>query len=119
MARYGIVAVTMSRHFIPTGKLSAGLMILFSNSSIAIFMRPVRWLYFGARGDRIGRRNVLVAALLLIGVATTLIGLLPSYETLGIWSTVLLVSLRLLQGFSAGGESVGAPSFVFEHAPRK
>src|SRR5699024_9024400 len=84
---------------------------------VAFFIRPLGGLFFGAIGDKIGRRNVLVATLLTIGVATTAIGLLPGYNTIGVWATVLLVFFRLLQGFSAGGESVGAPSFVFEHAP--
>lgn len=117
MALYGIAAVTLSRLFFPTGSETAGLLMLFATYGVAFFIRPLGGLFFGALGDRIGRRNVLVATLLLIGVATTMIGLLPTYETLGIWSAVLLVILRLLQGFSAGGESVGAPSFVFEHAP--
>ncbi len=118
MALYGIAAVTLSRLFFPPGSETAGLLMLFATYGVAFFIRPLGGLFFGALGDRIGRRNVLVVTLLLIGVATTLIGLLPTYETLGIWSTLLLVVLRLLQGFSAGGESVGAPSFVFEHAPR-
>lgn len=118
MALYGIAAVTLSRLFFPTGSETAGLLMLFATYGVAFFIRPIGGLFFGALGDRIGRRNVLVATLLLIGLATTMIGLMPTYETLGIWSTVLLVVLRLLQGFSAGGESVGAPSFVFEHAPR-
>lgn len=118
MALYGIAAVTLSRLFFPTGSEAAGLLMLFATYGVAFFIRPIGGLFFGALGDRIGRRNVLVATLLLIGLATTLIGLMPTYETIGIWSTVLLVALRLLQGFSAGGESVGAPSFVFEHAPR-
>lgn len=117
MALYGIAAVTLSRLFFPTGSETAGLLMLFATYGVAFFIRPIGGLFFGALGDRIGRRNVLVATLLLIGLATTMIGLLPTYETMGIWSTALLVALRLLQGFSAGGESVGAPSFVFEHAP--
>src|SRR5699024_7113432 len=105
MALYGIAAVTLSRLFFPPGSETAGLLMLFATYGVAFFVRPVGGLFFGALGDKIGRRNVLVATLLLIGVATTLIGLLPTYESLGIWSTVLLVVLRLLQGFSAGGES--------------
>src|SRR5699024_10279852 len=81
------------------------------------FIRPLGGLFFGALGDRIGRRNVLVATLLLIGVATSAIGLLPSFQTWGIWSTILLVLLRLLQGFSAGVESLVALSLLYELAP--
>lgn len=116
-ALYGISAVVLSQVFFPEGSQVANLLALFATYGVAFFVRPLGGLFFGAIGDRIGRRNVLVATLLLIGGATTLIGLLPGYETIGVWATVLLVAMRLLQGFSAGGESVGAPSFVFEHAP--
>lgn len=116
-ALYGISAVVLSQVFFPEGSQVANLLALFATYGVAFFVRPLGGLFFGAIGDRIGRRNVLVATLLLIGGATTLIGLLPGYQTIGVWATVLLVLMRLLQGFSAGGESVGAPSFVFEHAP--
>lgn len=117
MALYGISAVVLSRLFFPSGNEASALLALFATFGVAFFIRPLGGLFFGALGDRIGRRAVLVVTLLLIGVATTVIGLLPGYETIGLWATVLLVAMRLLQGFSAGGESVGAPSFVFEHAP--
>ena len=118
-ALYGISAVVLSQVFFPDGSQAANLLALFATYGVAFFIRPLGGLFFGAIGDRVGRRNVLVATLLLIGGATTLIGLLPGYDTIGVWATVLLVLMRLLQGFSAGGESVGAPSFVFEHAPVK
>lgn len=117
MALYGISAVVLSQLFFPSGNQVTALLALFATYGAAFFVRPLGGLFFGALGDRIGRRNVLVITLLLIGVATTGIGLLPGHQTIGAWATVLLVLMRLLQGFSAGGESVGAPSFVFEHAP--
>ncbi len=116
-ALYGISAVVLSQIFFPGDNQATALLALFATYGVAFFIRPVGGLFFGALGDRIGRRNVLVATLLTIGAATTAIGLLPGYDSIGILATVLLVLLRLLQGFSAGGESVGAPSFVFEHAP--
>lgn len=117
LALYGLSAVTLSRLFFPSEDPAVGLLALFATYGVAFFIRPLGGLFFGALGDRIGRRNVLVITLLTIGVSTTGIGLLPSHEALGMWAPVLLVLLRLTQGFSAGGESVGAPSFVFEHAP--
>ncbi|WP_270255096.1 MFS transporter [Kocuria marina] len=118
LALYGLSAVVLSQLFFPTKDPAVGLLALFATYGAAFFIRPLGGLFFGALGDRMGRRNVLVITLLTIGVSTTGIGLLPGYSSMGVWAPVLLVLLRLTQGFSAGGESVGAPSFVFEHAPR-
>src|SRR5699024_12424936 len=103
LALYGSAAVSLSRLCFPPGSETACLLMLFATCGVAFFIRPLGGLFCGALGDRVGRRNVLVATLLLIGVAPTAIGLLPSFQTWGIWSTILLVLLRLLQGFSAGG----------------
>lgn len=83
LALYGIAAVSLSRLFFPSGSETAGLLMLFATYGVAFFIRPLGGLFFGALGDRIGRRNVLVATLLLIGLATTTIGLLPSFKTWG------------------------------------
>ena len=93
------------------------MLATFATFGVAFVVRPVGGLFFGALGDRIGRRRVLTITLVAIGGATALMGLLPTYGQIGAWAPVLLVLCRLIQGFSAGGESVGAPSFVFEHAP--
>lgn len=115
---YAISAVVLAELFFPSaGGQTAALMALFAAYGVSFFVRPLGGLFFGSLGDRIGRRNVLFATLILIGGATAGIGLLPTHATIGIWATILLVALRLVQGFSAGGESVGAPAFVFEHAP--
>lgn len=116
-ALYAISAITLSKLFFPPGNETTALLSLFAAYGVSFFIRPIGGLVFGALGDRIGRRNVLFATLLLIGFATAGIGSLPSYHSIGIAATVLLVVLRLIQGFSAGGESVGSPAFVFEHAP--
>lgn len=114
---YAISAVTLSQLFFPPQNQTTALLSLFATYGVSFFIRPLGGLFFGSLGDRVGRRSVLLATLLLIGAATAAIGLLPTYASIGVWATVLLVSLRLLQGFSAGGESVGSPAFVFEHAP--
>lgn len=116
-ALYGLSAVVLSELFFPSESQALALLALFATYGVAFLVRPLGGLYFGRLGDRIGRRRVLAATLLLIGAATTAIGLLPTYAVIGALAPVLLVICRLLQGFSAGGESVGAPSFVFEHAP--
>ncbi len=114
---YGLSAVTLSHLFFPSENALAGLLATFATFGVAFLARPFGGLFFGALGDRIGRRKVLFVTLLSIGLATTLIGLLPTYATIGVFAPILLVLCRLIQGFSAGGESVGAPAFVFEHAP--
>ena len=114
---YGLSAVTLAKLFFPGESTLTGLLTTFATFGVAFFVRPLGGLFFGALGDRIGRRKVLFITLLAIGVATALIGTLPTYASIGVAAPILLVVCRLIQGFSAGGESVGAPAFVFEHAP--
>lgn len=116
-ALYALSAVTLASLFFPGQSQLAGLLSTFATFGVAFLVRPLGGLVFGALGDRIGRRKVLYVTLLSIGGATTLIGLLPTYAAIGPVAPALLVLCRLAQGFSAGGESVGAPAFVFEHAP--
>ncbi len=84
---------------------------------VSFFFRPAGAIVMGRLGDRIGRRTVLIITLLLMGVATTLVGLLPTTAAWGLWAPVLLILLRCLQGFSAGGEWGGAAMLAVEHAP--
>jgi MHS family proline/betaine transporter-like MFS transporter len=114
---YGISAVTLANLFFPGENALASMLATFATFGVAFLIRPLGGIFFGALGDRIGRRKVLFITLLSIGTATTLIGLLPTYGAIGVFAPILLVLCRLIQGFSAGGESVGAPAFVFEHAP--
>lgn len=114
---YGLSAVVLSQLFFPGTSAMAGLLATFATFGVAFLVRPLGGMFFGALGDRIGRRKVLFITLLSIGAATALIGLLPTYAAIGAAAPALLVLCRMVQGFSAGGESVGAPAFVFEHAP--
>jgi MFS family permease len=80
---------------------------------------PVGGLFFANLGDRLGRRPVLIVTLLLMGISTTLIGLLPTYAEIGLWAPALLVVLRALHGMGAGAELGGAALMASEHAPQR
>ena len=114
---YSISAVTLSRVFFPETDSWIALLATFATFGVAFLVRPLGGLFFGRMGDRHGRRVVLFVTILLIGIATAGIGLLPGYATIGIVAPFALLFFRLVQGFSAGGESVGAPTFALEHAP--
>lgn len=114
---YGLSAPVLADLFFPEGSPTAALLGIFAIYAVAFLMRPLGGLYFGALGDRIGRKHVLSATVLLIGAATLVIGLLPTYGQIGISAAALLLVARLVQGFSAGGESAGGGSFVIESAP--
>lgn len=113
---YGYLATTIARVFYP-GAGTGSLIGAFGTLAAAFAMRPVGGLVFGPLGDRIGRKRVLVATLLLMTLGTTATGLLPDYRTIGVAAPILLVATRMVQGFSAGGEYVGAMVYVGEQAP--
>jgi len=103
--------------FFPSEDPLVGLMLAFAVFGVGFFARPIGAVFFGHFGDRIGRKTMLVVTLLLMGTATVLMGLLPTYSTVGIWAPLLLVILRFLQGFAVGGEWGGAVLMAVEHAP--
>ena len=102
--------------FAPAGNELATL-IAFASVGVSFLFRPLGAFLAGHFGDRIGRRAMLVVTLVLMGASTSLIGLLPTYDTIGIMAPILLVCLRILQGISAGGEWGGAVLMAVEHAP--
>lgn len=106
-------------YFAPLDQESAGLAQIVSWASIGIsfLFRPLGAIVAGHLGDRIGRKIMLVFTLVMMGAATCLIGLLPTYARIGFWAPLLLILLRILQGFSAGGEWGGAALMAVEHAP--
>ncbi|RYH71123.1 MAG: MFS transporter [Alcaligenaceae bacterium] len=116
---YGYMATTMASLFFAAADPAAALLGTFATFAVAFFLRIPGGIAFGHIGDRYGRKNALSATILLMVVATAGIGLLPSYLTLGIWATTLLVLARCLQGFAAGGEVSGANAYVAESAPRR
>jgi MFS family permease len=89
----------------------------FGTFAVGFLARPVGGLIFGHFGDRIGRKQMLLMTLLIMGIGTALIGLLPSYDAIGVWAPILLVALRILQGIGVGGEYGGAVLLAVEYAP--
>jgi MHS family proline/betaine transporter-like MFS transporter len=114
---YGFFATVIASQFFPSEDRVASLLATFAVFAVAFFMRPVGAFVFGHYGDTIGRRNTLAAAVILMGIATLMIGVLPSYGQIGVLAPILLVVARLLQGFSAGGEWSGSAAFMVEYAP--
>lgn len=94
----------------------AGTMAAFGTYAVGFFARPLGGIVFGHYGDKIGRKSMLVTTLMMMGIATILIGLLPTYQQIGIWAPVLLVVLRFVQGFGVGGEWGGAVLMAVEHS---
>jgi len=113
---YGVAAaVVFPAVFFPESDPAVGVLLALGTYAIGFIARPVGGLVFGHYGDRIGRKTLLVLSLVLMGVATFAIGLLPGYATIGIGAPILLIVLRLVQGFALGGEWGGAVLIVSEH----
>jgi MHS family proline/betaine transporter-like MFS transporter len=115
-AVYGVLAPVIAERFFAPGDRPAALLATFGIFALSFLVRPLGSMYFGSIGDRYGRRKVTAVVILMMSVATGLIGLLPTYDTLGIWAPVLLLLLRMVQGLSAGGE-MGAPTMLYEYTP--
>ncbi len=113
---YGTAAaLVFPRLFFPTMELREGTMAAFATYAVGFFARPLGGVVFGHFGDKLGRKSMLVTTLMIMGVATCLIGLLPTYEQAGPLAPVLLVTLRFIQGFGVGGEWGGAVLMAVEH----
>jgi MHS family shikimate/dehydroshikimate transporter-like MFS transporter len=111
-------ALIFGRLFFPNYDPLTGTLASFGTYAVGFMARPVGGIVCGHFGDRIGRKSMLVFTLLVMGVATFLIGLLPTYQTIGIWAPILLVVLRMAQGFGVGGEWGGAVLMAVEHSPK-
>jgi len=115
---YGTAAaLVFNRLFFPTFDPLMGTLAAFGTYAVGFFARPVGGIVIGHYGDKIGRKSMLVLTLVVMGVATFLIGLLPTYEQIGPWAAVGLILLRVAQGFGVGGEWGGAVLMAVEHAP--
>lgn len=114
---YGFLASTLAYVFFPPEAPTAGLIMTWGIFALTFFFRPLGGLFIGNIADKYGRRTALVLSLTLMTFATFGVGLLPGYATIGVAAPILLLLLRLIQGFSAGGEVASAYSFVAENAP--
>ena len=116
---YGSLAVFFGGLFFPKGNDTAQLMASLATFGAGFGVRPLGAVVFGYVGDRIGRKYTFLVTMATMGLSTALIGFLPTYQQVGLWATVLLVLLRLLQGLALGGEYGGAATYVAEHVPDK
>ena len=116
---YAYLAGYFAAQFFPTHDPVAALLASYGAFATGMVMRPVGGILFGNIGDRIGRKAALQISVLLIAIPTLLIGLMPTYGTIGLWAPVLLIVLRMLQGLSVGGEYSSSIVFLIEHAPPK
>lgn len=113
---YAYIAVTLGKVFFPSADPGVQLIATFAAFTVAFLVRPIGGLVFGPLGDKIGRQKVLAATMILMAAGTFCIGLIPSYEQIGITAPILLLVARLVQGFSTGGEYGGATTFIAEYS---
>ena len=115
---YGTAAALIfGELFFPEFSSTAGTLAAFSTYAVGFAARPLGGIVFGHYGDKIGRKAMLILSLLIMGIATALIGILPTFESIGVWAPILLVVLRFCQGIGVGGEWGGAVLMAVEHAP--
>ena len=118
-ALFGVLAPVIASHFFPSADPLAGLISSYTVFAIGFLARPLGGAIFGQIGDRFGRRQALVLSVVLMAVPTSLMGLLPTYQQVGILAPILLVLLRIVQGISTGGEFAGSIIFLVEQAPER
>ena len=115
---YGLLATIVGKHFFPPGDPVAQTLAALLTFAVGLFFRPFGAGFFGILGDKLGRKPTFMISILLMGLSTFSIGLLPTYSSIGIWATVLVVLLRICQGLSVGGAWGGAVTYVAEYVPQ-
>ena len=118
-ALFGHFAQIIGEKFFPDSDPSISLLQAFLVFAVGYLMRPLGGVFFGIIGDRFGRRSALSAAVICMSVPTACIGILPTYDDIGITATTLMIVVRMLQGLSMGGALTGSVSFIIEHTSRK
>jgi metabolite-proton symporter len=115
---YGVVAgIVLNKLYFPTSDAAVSTLLAYATFAVGFVARPLGGVLFGHFGDKIGRKSMLVITLILMGTATFLIGLLPTYQSIGVAAPILLLLLRVVQGIGLGGEWGGAVLMAFEYAP--
>ena len=114
---YAYATVYIAANFFPSENPTTQTLSALLVFAVSFIIRPIGGLVWGPLGDRLGRQRVLAATILLMAGATFCVGLLPTYATIGVWAPILLIALRVVQGFSTGGEYGGAATFMAEYAP--
>ena len=115
---YGTAAgLVFNKLYFPNSDPAVGTLLAFATFAVGFLARPIGSLIFGHFGDRVGRKKILIATLLIMGLGTAAIGVVPTYEAIGVWAPVLLISLRVVQGIGIGGEYGGAVLMAVEYAP--
>ncbi len=112
-------AIVFGALFFPTYDATVGTLLAFATFALGAIMRPLGGLVCGHYGDRVGRKSMLVLTLITMGIVTFAIGLLPTYSQVGVLAPILLIALRMIQGFAFGGEWGGAVLMAVEHAPKE
>ncbi len=114
---YGTVAATvLPKLFFPSMDPTSALLASLATFGVGLAARPLGAIICGHLGDKLGRRNLMLGTVSIMGLASVLMGLLPTYDQIGVWAPILLVILRIVQGFALGGESTGAQLMALEHA---
>ena len=114
---YGVVAgIVFNKLYFPTSDPLISTLLAYGTFAVGFLARPIGGVIFGHFGDKIGRKSMLILTLFIMGTSTVLIGLVPTYETIGVWAPILLLVLRILQGIGLGGEWGGAVLMTFEYA---
>src|ERR1039458_6606476 len=119
IASYGYFAVYVSKAFFPNNDPTISLLLTFGTFGLAFLIRPIGGVILGAYADRHGRKASLMVSIVLMTIGTLAIAVMPTYETIGMLAPIAVLTARLVQGFSAGGEFGSSTAFLVEHAPER